>query len=160
MWFNPPVLEEDEKPTAEKQPMTHPRVHSSKLIPIASLLVLAISGIPVAVCSAMPGCPMTAADAVGMEAMTDCHPAQPAADVSCDAPQLTRISCCAFSTKAAPPVARDFSLPTPTPLPVVVAAKPASPVLAVASLRPRPHPEPRPGTHGRDLLSRHQSFLL
>ena len=140
--------------------MTHTRTRPSKLIPIASLLVLAISGIPVAMCSAMAGCPMTAADGAGMEAMTDCHPAQPADDGACDTPRLTRISCCAFSTQAAPPVAHDMSAPTPTSLSVVVAALPTSPIPVIAATRRSSHRESGPRTHGRDLLSQHQSFLL
>lgn len=135
------------------------RTRAGKLIPIASLLVLAISGVPVAVCSAMPACPMTAAAAVAMEGMGGCHPVPASEGDSCDESRIRDLPCCELTSQPATPVARELSVHSSTPLPLMAAAPvfvPA-PVATARSVSPR---APAPRIFGRDLLSRHQAFLL
>ena len=134
---------------------TRPR----NLIPIASLLLLAISWVPVAVCTAMPACPMTAAATMGMDDMSGCHPGPAPEGDSCDLSRITEEPCCGITSEPAPPLVREVSAPISTPLPVAMAA-PVSVVLTVATVGSVPHRTPAPKTFGRDLLSQHQAFLL
>jgi hypothetical protein len=135
------------------------KLRAGMLIPIASLFLVALPWIPVAVCSAMPGCPMTAAHAAGIEGSGGCHPASAPESDSCDSSRITELPCCGVTRQPAPPVAREISVPS-SPSPPVVAAPIEPVVLAVAPSRPVSFQTPAPKTFGRDLLSRHQAFLL
>jgi hypothetical protein len=130
-----------------------------ELIPLVSLLLVALPWIPVAVCSAMPACPMTAAHAAGMEALGGCHPTPASESDSCDGSRITDLPCCGVTGQPVPPLAREISVPSSPGSPVVAA--PIEPVvLAVAPSRRISLRTPAPKTFGRDLLSRHQAFLL
>jgi len=137
----------------------HPRTRPGKLIPIASLLLLAIPWVPVAVCSAMPACPMAAAAAAEMDGMSGCHPVPAPAGESCDSTRIREIPCCGVTSQPAPSLVREVSGSTSTPLSVVAAA-PVSVAAPVAAARPVPRRTPAAKIFGRDLLSRHQAFLL
>lgn len=137
----------------------NPRTRPGKLIPIASLLLLAISWVPVAVCSAMPACPMAAAAAAEMDGMSGCHPVSAPAGESWDASRIREIPCCGVTGQPAPPLVREVSAPSSTPSPVAAAA-PVSVAAPVTATRPVPHRTPAPKIFGRDLLSQHQAFLL
>lgn len=135
------------------------RTRPGKLIPIASLLLLAISWVPVAVCSAMPACPMAAAAAAEIDGMSGCHPVPEPAGDSCDASRIQKSPCCGITGQPAPPLVREVSVSTSTPTPMLAAA-PVFVAAPVATAGPVPHRECVPKTFGRDLLSQHQAFLL
>lgn len=140
------------------------RTHSSKLIPIAALLLLAISWAPVAVCTAMPVCPMTSAqaagmDGMGMDGMGHCHSAQAPERDFCDSPQIEAAPCCDIDSQPAETGSDELLLTSSTSLPVA-----GTPVVAmVPTASPAPSPPdrtPAPKAFGRALLSQHQTFLL
>lgn len=132
------------------------RMQSRKLVPVALLLLLAISWGPAAECAVLPTCPMMAA---GSAAMDGCHPEGPAVDEPGQPPGRTGSRCCAVSSQPVPTVALEISTPSATPLPVLTAV-PIFMVVPVATTRSVCHRTPAPKISGRDLLSHHQAFLL
>lgn len=138
--------------------MSIPR-HARKLIPIAMLLLLAISWIPVAVCTAMSGCPMMAAQAVGLEGMADCHATPAPEPDSQDSLRLEAAPCCYLDQQPAQPAQDEIPVTGSTALPVATPTVVAR--IPVASPEPsQPDRTPAPKIFGRALLSQHQAFLL
>lgn len=134
----------------ERRPQSH------KLIPVALLLLLAISWGPLAECAVLPTCPMMTMDRAEMDG---CHPTGPAASQGEDSLELTRIPCCGVSNQAVPEITIEVSIPSSTPLSSVTAT-PATASVSAAPAQRSLDRTPPPKVFGRDLLSHHQAFLL